>query len=225
MLFEKIVEDDAIAKFLEGVKVDRYRLGALGTIAPGNVTGDGLAIGDDPVDDAARGVLPDRLKVIGKSVSCGFAGLCHEVGDIDARCFGGGDGVGDFGNQKVGEDAGIERARAEQDEVGFADGFDRFREGASIARRQGEALDAFAAGGDAGFAMDAASAFESSDEGDVGDGGWKNLAADREDFAADADGFGEVAGDVREGREEEVAEIVADEATAGVKAVLEEAAE
>jgi hypothetical protein len=225
VLFEEIVEDDAIAKFLERVKIDRYRLGALGAIAPGNIAGDGLAIGDDPVDDAPRGVLADRLEVVGERVSGGFAGLGHEISDVDARSFGSGDGVGDFGNQKVGEDAGVERAWTEQDEVGFADGFEGFGKGASSTRRKREALDAFAAGGDAGFAVDAAAAFESGDEGDVGDCGWKNLAADREDFAADADSFGEIASDMSESGEEEVAEIVADEAAAGVKAILEKTAE
>jgi hypothetical protein len=225
VLLEKVIEDDAVAKFLEGVKVYRDRLGALSAIAPGNIAGDGLAIGDDPVDDAPRGVLADRLEMVCERVSGGFAGLCHEIGDVDARSFGSGDGVGDFGNQKVGEDAGVERAWAEQDEVGFADGFEGFGKGASSTRRKREALDAFSAGGNAGFAVDAATAFKSGDEGDVGDRGWENLAADREDFAADADGFGEITGDVSKCGEEEIAEIVADEAAAGVKAILEEAAE
>src|SRR5882672_9478857 len=44
-------------------------------------------------------------------------------------------------------------------------------------------------------------------------------------LAADADGFGEIAGDVGERGEEKIAEIVADEAVAGVEAVLKQAAE
>ena len=46
-----------------------------------------------------------------------------------------------------------------------------------------------------------------------------------ENLAADADSFGEIAGDVSERGEEEIAEVVADEAAAGVKAILEQAAE
>src|SRR5579871_4728623 len=53
VLFEKIVEDDAVTEFLEGVDIDGDRLGALGTVALGDFAGDVLAIGDDPVDDAA----------------------------------------------------------------------------------------------------------------------------------------------------------------------------
>ncbi len=73
--------------------------------------------------------------------------------------------------------------------------------------------------------MDAAAVFESGDERDVGDGRGENLTADREDFAADANGFGEVASDVSQRGEKEVAEVVADEAAAGVKTVLKEATE
>ena len=50
------------------------------------------------------------------------------------------------------------------------------------------------------------------------------MTADRQNFAADANSFGEVAGDVSEGGEEEVAEVVADETAASVKAVLKETA-
>ena len=225
VFFDEVVEDDTIAELLECVEIDGDGLGALCAVALGDFARDGLAIGDDPVDDAAGGVLTNGFEVVGERVAGGFAGLGHEVGDVDARGFRIGDGVGDFGNQEVGKDAGVKRAGAEEDEVGFADGFDRFGERARGAVREGELLDAFAAGGDAGFAVDAAAVFESGDERDVGDRGGENLAADGEDFAADADGFGEIAGDVSESGEEEVAEIVADEAAAGVKAILEEAAE
>jgi hypothetical protein len=60
---------------------------------------------------------------------------------------------------------------------------------------------------------------------DVGKSGGKDAAADGEDFAADANGFGEIAGDVRERGKEKIAEIVAGEAAANMKTVLEEAAE
>ena len=225
VFFDEIVEDDAIAEFLEGVEIDRDGLGAFGAIAFGYLAGDGLAIGDDPVYNATGTVLSNRFEMIGEGVAGGFAGLRHEIGDVDTRGFRIGDSVGDFGYQQVWKDARVKRARAEEDEVGFADGFDRFRKGARSAMRKREALDAFAAGGDAGFAVDAAAVFESSNERDVRNCGGENLAPDREDFAADANGFGEIAGDVSEGGEEEVAEIVADEAAAGVETILEEAAE
>ncbi len=128
MFFDEVVEDDAVAELLEGVEIDRDRLGAFGTVTLGDLARNSLAIGDDPVDDAAGTVLANRFEVIGEGVAGGFAGLRHEIGDVDPRGFRIGDGVGDFGYQQVGKDARVERARAEQDEIGFADGFDRFGE-------------------------------------------------------------------------------------------------
>ena len=96
---------------------------------------------------------------------------------------------------------------------------------ANTARGKAEGLDGRAAGGDAGLAVNGAAVFEFGDEVDVRKRGREDAAANGEDFAADADGFGEIAGDVRERGEEKIAEIVADESAAGVEAVLKEAAE
>ena len=104
VLLEKVVEDDAVAKFLERVKVDRYRLRALGAVTPGDIARDRLAIGDNPVDDAARGVLADCFEVVSERVSSGFARLGHEIGDVDAGGFGSSDGAGDFGYQEIGDE-------------------------------------------------------------------------------------------------------------------------
>src|SRR5271167_2262174 len=60
---------------------------------------------------------------------------------------------------------------------------------------------------------------------DVRKRGRKDAAADGEDFAADTNGFGEIAGDVRKCGEEEIAKIVANESPAGVETVLKKAAE
>ena len=87
MLFEKIIEDDAVAEFLERVEIDRDGFRSLRAIALGDFARDGLAVGDDPVDDVTRGVLPDCLEVIGEGIAGGFAGLRHEIGDVDARSF------------------------------------------------------------------------------------------------------------------------------------------
>ena len=113
---------------MQGGLIDDYRFGALGGVAAGYRKGDGLVVGHHVVDYAlgvfAEGVLLDGAEVVGQGVACGFAGLGHEVGDVHARGFGMDDGGGDFGDQEIGEDAGVEGARAEEDEVGGADGFD-----------------------------------------------------------------------------------------------------
>jgi len=225
VFFDEVVEDDAITEFLERVEIDGNGLGALSAVALGDFTRDGLSIRDDPVDHAAGCVLANGFEVIGKGVAGGFARLRHEIGDVYARGFGVGDGVCDFGDEQVGKDARIQRAWAEQDEIGFADGFNRFGKRPGGAGREREPLDALAAGSDAGFAVDATAIFESCDERDVRNCRGENLAADRENFAADADGFGEIAGDVGERGKEEVTEVVADETAAGVEAILKQAAE
>ena len=86
-------------------------------------------------------------------------------------------------------------------------------------------FDGGAAGGDAGFAVHGAAIFEECDEVNVGKGGRKNAAADGQDFAADADGFGKIASDMSERGEEKITEIMTDEAAAGVETILEEATE
>src|SRR5260370_25127393 len=60
---------------------------------------------------------------------------------------------------------------------------------------------------------------------DVRKGRRKNATADGENFAADADGFSEIAGNVGQRGEEKIAEIVADETAARVKTILKKAAE
>ena len=82
-----------------------------------------------------------------------------------------------------------------------------------------------AAGGDARLAVNGAAIFECGDKVHVRKSRRKDAAANGEHFAADADGFGEIAGDVGERGKKKIAEIVADQAAAGVKAVLEKAAE
>src|SRR5712664_4881808 len=85
VFLEEIVENDAEAELLEGGKIDGHRFGALGAVAAGHVGRNGLAIGDDPIDDAARDGFLDGAKVIGEGVAGGFAGLGHQIGDVDAR--------------------------------------------------------------------------------------------------------------------------------------------
>src|SRR6266849_7423864 len=60
---------------------------------------------------------------------------------------------------------------------------------------------------------------------DVRKSGRKNAAADGQDFAAHADGLGKIAGNVSEGRQKKIAEVVAHQTAAGVEAVLKEATE
>src|SRR5713226_10064573 len=80
VFLEEIVEDDAEAELLERGKIDGHRFGALRAVATRYIGRDGLTIGDDPIDHAARDVFLDGAEVIGKGVAGGFAGLGHQIG-------------------------------------------------------------------------------------------------------------------------------------------------
>ena len=164
VLFKKVIEDGAEAKLIQLGEIDDDWLGALGAVALGNFGGDWLTIGDDPIDDAAWRVPLDYAEMIGKRVTGGFAGLGHEVGDINARGLRMSDGPRDLGNEQIWEDARIERAGSEENEVGLLDGVEGFRERANVARGKREFLDGNAAGGDACFTVDGAAVFQRSDE-------------------------------------------------------------
>ena len=112
VFFEKVVEDHAEAKLLQRGKVDGDGLGSLGAVTAGDIGRNRLAIGDDPIDYAAGDVSLDGAEMIGEGVAGSFAGLGHEIGDIDARSFGFDDGGRNFWDKKIGEDAGVKRAGA-----------------------------------------------------------------------------------------------------------------
>jgi len=225
VLIEQIVQNDAIAELLQVRDIDHDGLGALGTIPFGDFWGDLLAIGDDPIDDAAGSMALNGAEMIGQSVAGGFARLGHEIRDVDARRLGFGYGAGDFRDEQIGKDAGVERTGAKKNQVGVLNGLDRFRQRADVAREQRELPDWLSASGDARFSVNFAAAFERGDQGHIGDRRRENPAANGQDFAADANRFREIAGDMGKSGEEEVAEIVADEASAGAKAILKEVAE
>jgi len=225
VFLEEIVEDDSEAELLERGKIDGHRFRALRAIAAGHVGRNGLAIRDDPIDHALRDVLLDGAKMISEGVAGGFSGLGHQIGDIDARGFGLGDGGGNFRDHQIRKNAGVERAGAEQNQVSFLDGFDGPGQRTHAPRGKLELLDGRAAGGDARFAMNDAAVFERGDEMHVRKRRGKNPAPNGQHFAADANGFRKISGDVRERGKEKIAEIVADESAARMKTILKQAAE
>src|SRR6266403_2627985 len=225
MLLEEIVEDDAEAELLESREIDGDRFGALSAIAPGYIGRDGAAISDDPIDNAMRDVLLNGAQMVREGVTGGFAGLRHQVGDIHARGARFGDSAGNFRNQQIRKNAGVERTGPEKNQVGFLDGFDSQGKRTHAARGKLEFLDRHGAGGDAGFAVNGAAVFECGDQMHVRERGRNDASANGQHFAADADGFGEIAGDMRERGQKKIAEIVADETASRMKTILEETAE
>ena len=225
VFFEEIVEHKLDLEFEEFIGVNDDGLGTFGAITARDVGGDGLAIGDNPVNDALADMELNGVQMFTERVVGGFAGLGHEIGDINARGFGTRNGLGNFRDEEIGNDAGVERAGTHKDQVGFLNGINGFGEGTNAARHELDLSDGHAAAGDFRFAANVLAIGERRGEMHVGDGGGKDAAAYGENFTGDANGFGEIAGHVGEGGKEQVAKIMANEAAAGMKTVLEEAAE
>ncbi len=180
VFLEEIVEDDAEAELLEGRNVGGDRFGALRAIAPRDFGRNGLAIGDDPIDDAAGNVFLDGAEMIGKGVAGSFAGLGHQVGDVHARGFGLHDGAGNFRDQQIRENAGVKRAGAEQNQIRFFDGFDGQGKRTNAAGGKLELFDGGGAtGSDARFAVNGAAVLERGNQMDVGKCRRKNAAFER----------------------------------------------
>jgi len=189
--------------------------------------GDGRGIDEGVVEDAravSAAVVEDFFYVLGCGEAERLVGLGHEVCDVDAGGFGGGDGLGDAVNQKISDQRGVERAGADSDEIGVGDGLEGCGEGLCVGRRKHELDDAMGAGGDAGFAMYQRAILHARDEGDVAVGGGVDAATGGENLRGHLHGLGEVAGDAGEGSEEEIAEIVALQA-AVMEAVLKKLGE
>src|ERR1019366_7972649 len=166
----------------------------------------------------------DFFDVLGGGESERLVGLGHEVADVDAGGAGGGDGFGDAADEQIGDERGVERAGAEGDEVGVGDGIQGSGEGFGVGRGEDEFDDAVRAGGDAGLAVDEGAVIHAGGKGDVGIGGGINASAGGEDLRGHLYGLGEVAGDLGERGDEEVAKAVTVE-VALVEAILEELGE
>ena len=139
--------------------------------------------------------------VIGGSQAQALVGLGHQVADIDLYRRGIDHGLGDAGNQEIGDEAGEKRTRADGDQVGASHGLQGLGQGLDIRRIQKKLLDAAATGGDFGFAANPAAILHQSFELDVGGGGGINVSAGKQNFRGQADGFAEVAGDGGQGGE------------------------
>jgi len=225
VFLEEIAGEELDAKAGDLLRIQTNLLGAFHAIAARDFGRDGLTIGDDVVDEILADVILDGADMFAESVVGSFAGLGHKISDVDARSFRASDGLGDFRNQQIWKDAGIERAGAHENKVSVVDGVDSSGKRTDTARNEFEFADRCRTAGNVGFARNALASGERGDKMNVGDRGRKDAATNGQDFRGDPNGFGEVSGDVSEGGEEEIAEIVAAEAASRLEAILEETAE
>jgi hypothetical protein len=132
-----------------------------------------------------------------------MTGAAHPP-SFDGRAggLGSAESFGDPFDEKFRNDAGVERAGADGDEVGGGDGVEGLRRRRRIGRVEHELDDALAAGGDVGFAADHGAIFHAGGDGDIGRCNGKDVTACGEDFGGELDGLGKVAGHLSEGGDE-----------------------
>ena len=154
-----------------------------------------------------------------------LAGLGHEVDQQDDRRLRLGHRLADAGNQQVGEDRGVERAGAEEDQVRLLQRRHRLGKGRRRRRVDLHRRQLLGRQPDRRLALVLPARDAPCPQPHVGQRGGKDLAAHREDRLGGENGLVEIPRDAGQRRQEQVAEGVADQPAAVGEAVLEEAGE
>ena len=175
----------------------------------------------DAVDDASRAVGLEGGQVVGERHAVGLPWLGHEVRHADLQGGRRAQGVGDPPDQKVRDQARVERAGRQDDDVRMGDRLEHFRQrpgsaGSRNTRRMGSPAR------DARLAQDAAPIGQLGAEPYDVERRRQDGTPHGQHLAGDADRVEEIARDLGEGGEEEVTEAVARELTLAGEAELEE---
>ena len=105
--------------------------------------------------------------MIGGGQSQTLVGLGHQVADVNLYRRGIHHGLGDAGNQEVGDQAGEKRAGTDRNQVGAGHRLQSLGQRLHVRRIEKELLDAAAAGRDLGFAAHPSAVFHHGLELDV----------------------------------------------------------
>ena len=163
--------------------------------------------------------------MVGGGVAIGLAGLGHHVAHVDAPGARAADGPGDAGHEQVGDDAGVEAPRAQDDEVGAVEGLDGLVEGLDpLVGEEDAAERGFAEPADVDLGAHDRAVDELGAQVGVGERGGQHAPLDGQHAADLAHRLLEAARDLGERGDEQVAEAHALE-RAVLEAVLEEAVE
>jgi len=109
----------------DALAVNAQKLCILCAVARGKLLRDRRVVGKAEVDESLLPVAQQRLQMVGGGITLRLAILRHDVADVKGLRAGGMDGVGHTVDEKIGDDARIKAARAEQDEVRLLDGAQR----------------------------------------------------------------------------------------------------
>ena len=163
----------------------------------------------------------DGLQVLAHRVPHRLAGLAGDVADVDLHRRAGAQRLDHSLDEEVGQDRRVERSRPDDDQLGGQDRGLGLGVDLGVRRLEEHAVDLLDTVGHLRLA-DPDLAARGRAEHDVAERGRDDLAAHREDPTGLSDGVLEVAGDLRHGGDEEVAEGVTGERSLTAEPVLEQ---
>jgi len=208
VLLQKIARDESDFPFQNFVPIDDYGFGPFCTVPTGHIRRNSFAIGDDSIQDAAPGVVLDCPKMVTESIVRGFPRLGHEVGNVNARCFGTNDRVSNFRDEEIRNDASVKRPGTHENEVGRLNRFDGFGERVDATGVQLDFANRKPTAGDVSFALYPLAVSKGGNQVDIGHCRGKDPALNRKDLARNVDGFGKVTGHLSKCRKKKITEIV-----------------
>ena len=118
VFIEEIAGDKFDVAFEKIFAIDDDGFGILGAVAASHFGRDGFTIGDDGIDDAFADMSLNGAKMFAEGVVGGFAGLRHEIGNVDTGGFGTSDGASDFRDEQIGKNAGKSEPGRKKNEIG-----------------------------------------------------------------------------------------------------------
>src|SRR4029077_9445358 len=173
-------------------------LGALFAIAAQHLRGSRSAIDHRRVKYPNAGVCVDGADVIGDGVALGLAGLRHEISNVNALGIRASDSFCDAFDQEIGNDAGVERAGADENQVCVVKRREHFGERTHAAGDETNTADSLLRAGNFFFTGNYGTVFEFRFEGDVLGGRREDASANGEHSRGNVHRFREIAGDVGE---------------------------
>ena len=101
------------------INIRRNRTRALGIILTQLLRSNILGIDNSVIQELCTDMVNQRLHMVISTVAVGFAGLCHNIADVNFDCLRPYNSITDSLNQKVGNNTGIQAARSENKHIGI----------------------------------------------------------------------------------------------------------
>ena len=153
-------------------------------------------------------MLPNGLDMVRGGEPRGLARLRHQVAYVDLQSWGLADLFRNSAYQEIRQEAGVQRAGSQRDDVRVAQSLDHSRYGLTRAGGEGDLPYARACSGNGGFPVETLSRRRLGNQTHVLQSRRIDAAPDGEDFGGETDGFEKIACDPCQSRQEQVAKTV-----------------